>query len=88
MNLETGGRPQDTLQLGLFHRDLALVHVLHQELHLLLVDVFEEDGWVFARVADEQVSEVGTAGRQDQLVSLELLRLGGEGHVGQQLLLG
>ena len=43
---------------------------------------------MFAGVADEQVPEVRAAGRQDQLVSLELLRLSGESDVGQQLLLG
>ena len=72
---------------GLPHSDPAGVHVLQEQGHVTLRDVFQEDGRVLAGIVDEQVSEVGTAGGQQHPVGLEGFALGGQRHVGQLTLL-
>ena len=42
---------------------------------------------MFAWVCNEELSEVGAAGGQDELVRLEAAGLGGQRHVGERLLL-
>jgi hypothetical protein len=41
----------------------------------------EEDDGMFAGIGEEQLSEVGAAGGQNQFVSLELVSVCGQGHV-------
>ncbi len=41
----------------------------------------EEDDGMFAGIGEEQLSEVGAAGGQNQFVSLELVPVCGQGHV-------
>ena len=66
--------------------DLAAVHVHQEELHVLEVDVLEDDDGVLAGVAQEEVPEVGRAHRQDQLVRGEVVVAAREGHVDELLL--
>ena len=66
--------------------DLAAVHVHEEELHVLEVDVLEDDDGVLAGVAQEEVPEVGRAHRQDQLVGREVVVAAREGHVDELLL--
>ena len=66
--------------------DLSAVHVHEKELHVLEVDVLEDDDGVLAGVAQEEVPEVGRAHRQDQLVGREVVVAAREGHVDELLL--
>ena len=80
------GRLEESVEVLLRTADLAAVHVHEEELHVLEVDVLEDDDGVLAGVAQEEVPEVGRAHRQDQLVRGEVVVAAREGHVDELLL--
>ena len=80
------GRLKESVEVLLGTADLATVHVHEEELHVLEVDVLEDDDGVLAGVAQEEVAEVGRAYRQDQLVRGEVVVAAREGHVDELLL--
>ena len=67
-DLKTSGRPQEAVEVFLRTGHLPSVHVHEQELHVLEVDVLEDDDGVLARVPEEEVSEVRAAHGQDEFV--------------------
>ena len=80
------GRLEESVEVLLGAADLSAVHVHEEELHVLEVDVLEDDDGVLAGVAQEEVPEVGRAHRQDQLVGREVVVAAREGHVDELLL--
>ena len=53
------------------HRDRAVVHVGHQGLQHLHLDVIQNEDRVTTRVVLQDLLEVRTAGGQDHLVTLQ-----------------
>ena len=80
------GGLEESVKVLLRAADLAAVHVHQEELHVLEVDVLEDDDGVLAGVAQEEAPEVGRAHRQDQLVRGEVVVAAREGHVDELLL--
>ena len=80
------GGLEESVEVLLGAADLAAVHVHQEELHVLEVNVLEDDDGVLAGVAQEEVPEVRRAHRQDQLVRGEVVVAAREGHVDELLL--
>ena len=65
--------------------DLSPVHVHEEELHVLVVDVLEDDDGVAAGVLEEELPEVGGADGEDQLVGGEVVLTTRYRHVDEKL---
>ena len=58
-HLEALGRLDETRELRLRHRRLALVHEVDDALHFPSANVLQNDDRVLARVVDEDLLEIG-----------------------------
>ena len=80
-DLETASRLEQAGEVLLRHGHLTPVHVDQEQLHVLEVDILDNDYGVLARTSDEETLEVRTAHREDQLVSREVVFSARYGHI-------
>ena len=73
---QPGGLEQSR-QPGVLDGDLAAVHEVDDEPEVGVADAAEDDGGVVAGVGGEQLLEEAAAGRQQDLVALDGLAVGG-----------
>ena len=73
---QPGGLEQPR-QPGVLDGDLAAVHEVDDEPEVGVADAAEDDGGVVAGVGGEQLLEEAAAGRQQDLVALDGLAVGG-----------
>ena len=85
--MEAASCLQKPSEVFLWYSNLASVHEDQEQLHVLKLDILQDDNGVFAGVAKEKVFKIWTTHRQDQLVRGKIVFSARDCHVNKLFLM-